>query len=293
MNRKLRAEKMATLEAQRILRIQQEETYRYQQAFGPLPDDMSLDAMETLGDFMPLSMVDSLQQPGSLALPNDKPIDSGADSDVMSGHSSDGQDDITQEQLLQIQADDSDSGLDAPNVALQTPTKAPRVVRVGSRSGGESSNGEDADARDIRRYEQRLRNRRANMASTPRSRRSSFTKASSSAAGGSSRRNKSSALSIDVDSAAAGESLGDILGTGTQWSDHVTTPFAVNSPKRSLGNASPTWRPRTRSSRGLPSPFGDGSGGFGISYGESVSLAEQLAAASASTPAMPTMPTMP
>ncbi|KAJ2643433.1 hypothetical protein GGF44_001170, partial [Coemansia sp. RSA 1694] len=312
MNRKLRAEKMATLEAQRILRTQQEETYRYQQAFGPLPDDMSLDAMETLGDFIPSSMMDGSRRPGSLALPSDKLVDSGADSDAMSAHSSDGQEDISQQQLLQVQADDSDSGLDAPNAVLQTPTSNPRVVRVGSRSGGESSNGEDADARDIRRYEQRLRSRRANMASTPRSRRPSFTKPSSSVAGGSGRRNKSSALSIDVD-AAAGESLGDILGTGTQWGDHVSAQgagslrgappslaaelgsldsgamlFATSSPKRSLGSASPTWRPRTRSSRGLPSPFGDGSGGFGISYGESVSLAEQLAAAG--TPAVPRVP---
>ncbi|KAJ2332283.1 hypothetical protein GGH91_006216, partial [Coemansia sp. RSA 2671] len=64
--------------------------------------------------------------------------------------------------------------------------------------------------------------------------------------------------------------------------------FATSSPKRSLGNASPTWRPRTRGSRGLPSPFGDSSGGFGISYGESVSLAEQLA-----TAAMPGAPRAP
>ncbi|KAJ2738059.1 hypothetical protein GGI20_006334, partial [Coemansia sp. BCRC 34301] len=234
--------------------------------------------------------------------------------DAMSAHSSDGQDDIfhqqQQQQLIKSQADDSDSGLDAPNSVLQTPTSNSRAGRVGSQSGGESSNGEDADARDIRRYEQRLRNRRANMVSTPRSRRSSFTKPSSLAAGSSGRRNKSSALLIDVD-AAAGESLGDILGTGTLWGDQVSvqgtgslrgapppslaaelgsleasaTLFTATLPKRSLSSASPTWRPRTRSSRGLPSPFGDSSGGFGISYGESVSLAEQLAAVG--TPAMP------
>ncbi|KAJ2743051.1 hypothetical protein GGI20_004043, partial [Coemansia sp. BCRC 34301] len=87
INRKLRAEKTANLEAQRIIRTQQEETYRYQQAFGPLPDDMSLDAMETLGDFMPSSTIDGLRRQGSLAVASDRPVDSGADSDAMSAHS--------------------------------------------------------------------------------------------------------------------------------------------------------------------------------------------------------------
>ncbi|KAJ2880042.1 hypothetical protein H4R27_004958, partial [Coemansia aciculifera] len=307
MNRKLRAEKVATIEAQRSLRAQQEETYRYQQAFGPLPDDIACDTMETLGDFMPSSLLmDGLQRPESLAAPGGKPIDSGAESDALSAGSSDDPDDISQQQLLlQTQiGDDSDSASDSNGATLQSVAKSPRV---GSQSGGESSNGEDADARDIRRYEQRLRNRRANMATT-RSRRPSFAKSNSVA--GSGRRNKSSALSIDV--GVAGESLGDILGADTQWGEPVSARgagslrgvptslaaelgaldagallLAPSSPKRLLGNASPTWRPRTRSSRGLPSPFGDTSGGFGISYGESVSLAEQLAAAAPAVPRVP------
>ncbi|KAJ2028377.1 hypothetical protein H4S03_007868, partial [Coemansia sp. S3946] len=308
MNRKLRAEKTATIEAQRSLRVQQEETYRYQQAFGPLPDDFACDTMETLGDFMPSSLLmDGLRRPVSLAVPGGKPIDSGADSDAMSAGSSDDPADISQQQLL-LQAqigDDSDSASDSNGAALQILAKSPQV---GSQSGGESSNGEDADTRAIRRYEQRLRNRRANMATT-RGRRPSFAKPNSVA--GSGRRNKSSALSIDVD--AVGESLGDILGADSQWGEPVsarnasslrgaptslaaelgaldagTLLLGTSSPKRSLGNASPSWRPRTRSSRGLPSPFGDTSGGFGISYGESVSLAEQLAAAAA--PAVPRVP---
>ncbi|KAJ2493376.1 hypothetical protein IWW37_000660 [Coemansia sp. RSA 2050] len=294
MNRKLRAEKVANMEAQRILRVQQEETYRYQQAFGPLPDGIACDGMETLGDFLPSSLV---------ALES-KPLDSGADSDAMSIGSSEGPDEISQQQLiLQTRAgddeDDSDNASDSNEAALPTVPKATHIARVGSPSGGESSNSDDPDARDIRRYEQRLRNRRANMA-MPRSRRSSFAKANSGASGG--RRSKNLALSVDV--GTVGESLGDILGTGTQWGEPVSargfgslrgTPpslaaelgaldagamlFATNSPRRSLGNASPTWRPRTRGSRGLPSPFGDTLGGFGISYGESVSLAEQLATA--------------
>ncbi|KAJ2790771.1 hypothetical protein GGI18_001589, partial [Coemansia linderi] len=301
MNRKLRAEKVASMEAQRVLRVQQEETYRYQQAFGPLPDDVACDGMETLGDFLP----------SSLAVLQSKPVDSGADSDGMSTGSSEGPDDISQQQLiLQTRAGDgdSDSASDSNEAALPGVAKAAHMARVGSQSGGESSNSDDPDARDIRRYEQRLRNRRANMA-TPRSRRSSFAKANSAASGG--RRSRALALSVDV--GAVGESLGDILGTGTQWGEPVSargfgslrgTPpslaaelgaldagamlFATSSPKRSLGNASPTWRPRTRGSRGLPSPFGDSSGGFGISYGESVSLAEQLA-----TAAMPGAPRAP
>ncbi|KAJ2809068.1 hypothetical protein H4S07_003278, partial [Coemansia furcata] len=309
MNRKLRAEKVANIEAQRILRVQQEDTYRYQQAFGPLPDDIAYGAMETLGDFMPSSLLmDVLRPPPLLAVPGSKLVDSGADSDAMSAGSFDNPDDISQQQLLlHAQDDDSDNASDSNVVALQTLAKTLQPARVGPRSGGESSNDEDADAQDIRRYEQRLRNRRANMPAT-RGRRPSFAKSNSAA--GSGRRSKSSALSIDVN--AVGESLGDILGTGTQWGEPVTAQganslrgapsslaaelgtldagtmlLATSSPKRSLGNASPNWRPRTRSSRGLPSPFGDVSGAFGISYGESVSLAEQLAAAAPAVPRVP------
>ncbi|KAJ1990146.1 hypothetical protein GGI04_006015, partial [Coemansia thaxteri] len=192
-------------------------------------------------------------------------------------------------------------------VTAATPGKGSRRSWAGQRSG-ESSGVEDADDRDIRRYEQRRKNRRGNVPA-PRSRRASNAAKSPFASGG--RRAKSAALTIDVDAAAAldGESLGDILGTGCQWGEPALARSAreLNQPAAltlaaelgTLGGggfgvlaaSSPKW-PRTRGSRGQQSPFGDGSGGaaigsggFGISYGASVSLAEQLAASAAAVAA--------
>ncbi|KAJ1999886.1 hypothetical protein GGI04_004380, partial [Coemansia thaxteri] len=72
LNRRLRTEKVAKIEAKRMLSIQQEETYRYQQAYGPLPDDVATAGMETLGDIMHFSLASS----------KSKLADSGADSDA-------------------------------------------------------------------------------------------------------------------------------------------------------------------------------------------------------------------
>ncbi|KAJ2364411.1 hypothetical protein H4S02_000389, partial [Coemansia sp. RSA 2611] len=250
ISRKLRAEKGAGKEAQRMLRVQQEETARYQQAYGPLPDDAAADGMESLGAYLG-SRRGSVLTVASASRNSDS--DSGSDSDL----------------------------------------------RGSLRSGSASSDGESAareaeeaaDDQDIRRYEQRMRSRRALQATPRRTPR----------APASARR----ALAVDV---GAGESLGEILGSGSQWAEPGSAPRsragtargvpppeaaslaaelgaldaldAQPSPPvmaRSLSGASP--RPRTRSFRGGLPPFGDSSPGFGIGFDASMNLAEQFAAA--------------
>ncbi|KAJ2787090.1 hypothetical protein H4R21_007135, partial [Coemansia helicoidea] len=148
----------------------------------------------------------------------------------------------------------------------------------------------------------RQQNRRAFMA-TPRGRRVSGQKAATTAGA---RRTRGAALAIDVSGGGGepqGESLGAILGVSAQWGDPLSGRRRSNSgsspvspPGRPAATAaaapslaaelgalgdSPagSLRSRPRSSRGTPSPFGDASGGFGLGFGASVSLAEQFAAA--------------
>ncbi|KAJ2129502.1 hypothetical protein GGF48_002401, partial [Coemansia sp. RSA 921] len=170
--------------------------------------------------------------------------------------------------------------------SIETGVKTPRMTRMASQSSL-SSEGDapaqaeaEADDQDIRRYEQRMRNRRTATARPMR------------------RRSRPNALAV-----ATGESLGDILGAGSQWGDPTSArsrqgtargvsslaaeldamDFQPSPPlmARSLSNASPVTRPRARSFRGAPPPFGEApvSAGFGIGFDASVSLAEQFAAA--------------
>ncbi|KAJ2822067.1 hypothetical protein IWW50_004375, partial [Coemansia erecta] len=295
VGRKLRTEKVAKKEAHRMLRVQQEETSRYQLLFGPLPDEVGPEPTETLGAYMPSFS-------GSLA---DAAVGgSGAESD---SPSSDGSDEL------------------ADTVAVEPVAELPQLVRSESLSSL-SSAGEGhaaADDQDIRRYEQRMRNRRT--ARQPARRRS-----------------RPSPLAVET-----GESLGEILGASSQWGDpasarsrqgtarggsslaaelegmdfQLSPPLMARSPSgassatrsqarsrqntirgnsslaaelegmdfqpspplmaRSLSGASPVTRPRARSFRGAPPPFGDApaSAGFGIGFDASVTLAEQFAAA--------------
>ncbi|KAJ2255670.1 hypothetical protein GGH98_001895 [Coemansia sp. RSA 454] len=260
VGRKLRSEQAAKKEAHRMLRVQQEETMRYEQLFGPLSDDVGAEPAESLGAYLP-SFSGSLEN-----LPE---MDgSEAESDVLSNAGSDA--------LIEAVAGES----------IETGVKTPRMTRMASQSSL-SSEGDapaqaeaEADDQDIRRYEQRMRNRRTATARPMR------------------RRSRPNALAV-----ATGESLGDILGAGSQWGDPTSArsrqgtargvsslaaeldamDFQPSPPlmARSLSNASPVTRPRARSFRGAPPPFGEApvSAGFGIGFDASVSLAEQFAAA--------------
>ncbi|KAJ2725992.1 hypothetical protein GGI07_000920 [Coemansia sp. Benny D115] len=334
--RRLQSEKVARTEIERILRVQQEETHRYRQMYGLLPDDMLFDGMETLGDFMPdgpatnanaqgggmMRLQSDLQASGMLSNDVDD-SDSNSDSPILdigtrtragvgagaSGitRADAGIDGISIDDGASI-ADDADSIADSGTGFLVSP-EMHDLSRVGSHSSL-SSNGEDADEAAIRRFEQRkmrLQQQRAAV-STPRGRKVPGNRTPRTM---SSRRNKNSLLSIDIE--AAGESLGDILGASGQWGDPMSSRSKTsmrgqlsarlaepsgslaselggnfmddNASIKSFETTSPTRRHRTRSSRGsraMPSPFGDslsGNNGFGISYDESVSLAEQLALA--------------
>ncbi|KAJ2238508.1 hypothetical protein GGH97_005389, partial [Coemansia sp. RSA 475] len=140
VGRKLRSEQAAKKEAHRMLRVQQEETMRYEQLFGPLSDDAGAEPAESLGAYLP-SFSGSLEN-----LPE---MDgSEAESDVLSNAGSDA--------LIEAVAGES----------IETGVKTPRMTRMASQSSL-SSEGDapaqaeaEADDQDIRRYEQRMRNRR-------------------------------------------------------------------------------------------------------------------------------------
>ncbi|KAJ2710335.1 hypothetical protein H4R19_003795, partial [Coemansia spiralis] len=296
IDRKLRTEKAANKEAHRMLRTQQEETYRYQQMFGPLPHDEALpETMESLAGYE-LGMPAAARRSSVLTANTD---DSAGDSDALSGSVSDGS----------VCSEDA---------------AAQRLARTGSQSSLSSVEAkpaivdDEADDMDIRRYEMRQKNRRAFMA-TPRGRRVAGQKSATTAGP---RRTRDAALTIDVDAeepqgeslvGSLGESLGAILGASGQWGDPLSarrrssgggswaspTPAArhtgaapslatefgalgdlpPSSPlqPRSLAASSPL-KPRSRSIRGAPSPFGESTGVFGMGFDASVSLAEQLAA---------------
>ncbi|PIA13935.1 hypothetical protein COEREDRAFT_10874 [Coemansia reversa NRRL 1564] len=236
VNRKLRTERHANREASRMLRLQQEETARYQQAFGPLGEDEGgTGALESLGDYLPTqlggSRRDSMLTEASAGR---------ADGNGGSGDDS---------EALLTDASNTSKRLSA---ALDGGDDA-AVRRVGSQSSL-SSIGSAGDAQDIRRYEQRMRSRRA--FATPRQ--SGRASAARAATTGGARRTAGRALTVDV---GGGESLGEILGASSQWGDAAST------------------RSRTRSFRGGSSPFGESPNAFAIGFDASVSLAEQFAAA--------------
>ncbi|KAJ1728207.1 hypothetical protein LPJ61_004159, partial [Coemansia biformis] len=302
ISRKLRSEKAAIKEASRLLRTQQEETYRYQQMFGPLPLDEGLpETMESLGDYV-LGMAGSARRGSALTVRTDA---SAADSDAPSSHDTD------------TGSKHSGDASDASAASVAGEIKG--IPRMGSRSSLSSVDSvpaavdEEADDQDIRRYEMRMKNRRTLMA-TPRNRRNNGQRAATTAAA---RRTRGSALTIDVGAGSplGGESLGEILGTSGQWGDSLSarrrsgggsrglpTGLPANAqaslaaelgaldsgadippssplPSRSLAAGSPLFKPRSRSIRGVPSPFGEDTGVFGIGFGASVNLAEQFAAA--------------
>ncbi|KAJ2802920.1 hypothetical protein H4R20_003093 [Coemansia guatemalensis] len=252
-NRKLRTERNANREASRMLRLQQEETARYQQAFGPLgTDEDGAGALESLGDYLPAqlggSRRDSMLTEASAGQAGGDG-GSGADSDELLSDASDASKRLSAA---------SDGGDDAA------------VRRVGSQSSL-SSTGSAGDAQDIRRYEQRMRSRRA-FATPQRSARAGATRAVTT---GGARRTAGRALTVDVggagESLGGGESLGEILGASSQWGDAAST------------------RSRTRSFRGGSSPFGESPGAFALGFDASVSLAEQFSAAARSS-AVPDRP---
>ncbi|KAJ1896704.1 hypothetical protein LPJ66_003830, partial [Kickxella alabastrina] len=303
--RKLYSEKVARAETERILRIQQEETHRYQQMYGVLPDDASVEGMETMGDFMPTSVGgdnNSLRirtRARTMSIVTADLGNAANDSDI---NSDDG---------LFVMSGDAMSPvgntadlMTGPDM-LASPEQH-RLSRVGSQSSI-SSNGEDADELAIRRFEQRKQQQQRAAAAqvAPRGRRAGGAKAPPPI---STRRTKNSLLSLDINN--AGESLGDILGASGQWGDPLSSRgkssmrgplsarsieasgsftadlsgrFDDNASIRSIDSGTTTKHQRTRSTRSIramPSPFGDalaGIHGFGISYDASVSLAEQLA----------------
>ncbi|KAJ2637460.1 hypothetical protein GGF40_002341 [Coemansia sp. RSA 1286] len=346
--RLLQAERGEHNDTKRMLRAQQEETHRYEQIYGLLPDDASFDGVETIGDFMPLDGDDN--DNGSSGTRNVAGISSNANgrsngsgsisvtdtkgvigSRRTGGRARSGSvlfadiDNSGVDELDDNEADDLFTGTaDAASIVSNTAEllASPddfQLSRTSSRSSMHNSvndddeDDEDADEAAIRRYEQRklrLQQQQANM-TTPRNRRTGGAKAASAIV---SRRTKNGLLSIDVD--PAGESLGDILGASGQWADPMSSRskasmrgqlsarsidpsgslaaelgsgFDDSASIRSIDTSSNSvQRQRTRSSRsarGMPSPFGDafaGTSGFGISYDESVSLAEQLASATPS-----------
>ncbi|KAJ1799494.1 hypothetical protein LPJ59_001787, partial [Coemansia sp. RSA 2399] len=320
VNRKLRSEKTANKEAHRMLRIQQEETYRYQQTFGPLPEDATGGGAEVLGDFMS-SMIGSpsnssrrpsIYSPASVGK-GSKDNGSGDSNDGLSSDASDSSSGSANIRNRRRQGSRNGHGGDS---SMPVSPGEPGLVRFGSRSSISSASendpgfDENSDDKDIRRYEMRMKNRRAIMA-TPRSGRAAIPKSPKTTGA---RRGKNKRLSIDVGAAspsagiAGGESLGDILGAGSLWGDLSSARSKIGStrgqdltrtvdgqPSLSLASElggidgfsslahpvppSPSGRPRARSIRGTAPPFGDRSNSFGLGFGESVSLAEQLSEA--------------
>ncbi|KAJ2159631.1 hypothetical protein GGF46_002876 [Coemansia sp. RSA 552] len=296
VNRKLRTEKVANKEAHRMLRLQQEEAYRYQQVYGPLPSDDGLpETMESLAGYMPV-MPETTRRGSALTVQSvDKSDGSVGDTDASA---SDGSGRGTHDGAGSIRRVGSQSSLSS----IDEEAKA----EVASAA----QDNEEADDQDIRRYEMRMKNRRAYM-STPRNRRMPMQKKAATTGGA--RRRRSSGLALDV---GQGESLGEILGASGQWgepslarrrrSSGIRGQPQAQSPvepgaslaselgaldgspelppgsplgQRVLIGTSPLGKSRSRSMRGGSSPFGDGSGGFGIGFGASVNLAEQFAEA--------------
>ncbi|KAJ2088457.1 hypothetical protein IW138_004235 [Coemansia sp. RSA 986] len=326
VNRKLRLEKTANKEAHRMLRIQQEETYRYQQTFGPLPEDAAGGGAEVLGDFMS-SMIGSpssssrrpsIYSPAS-ATRSIKEAGSDASNDALSSDASDSSSDLDTKRHRRRRGSRNGNG---GNSSMPVSPREPGLVRFESDSSLSTASENDPDAdenaddKDIRRYEMRMKNRRAIMA-TPRSGRAMIPKSPKTTGA---RRGKNTKLSVDVGATSpstgvvGGESLGDILGAGSQWGDlssarsktgsaqgqDPTRPidgkpssslaaelggidgfvgWGPNSSARALSPSSPSSRSRARSIRGTAPPFGDRSNSFGLGFGESVSLAEQLSEA--------------
>ncbi|KAJ1826356.1 hypothetical protein LPJ56_002218, partial [Coemansia sp. RSA 2599] len=243
--RLLQSERSEHNDTKRMLRIQQEETHRYQQAFGLLPDDALFDGVETMGDFMPMGGDDSASGVGS-------GVGNGIAGSNANGSGSIGRfgvgsaggrarsgsvlfADINPSGVDELDANDAGDlfmgSADAASIVFNTAEllASPdefHLSRTSSRSSMSNSDGgedqdEDADEAAIRRYEQRklrLQQQQANM-STPRNHRATAgVKAASAIV---SRRTKNSVLSIDVD--PAGESLGDILGASGQWADPMSS----------------------------------------------------------------------
>ncbi|KAJ1953252.1 hypothetical protein EC988_003098, partial [Linderina pennispora] len=321
MSRKLHKEKVNHKEASRMLRLQQEETYRFQQMYGPLPDDMAVDAMESLGSYLPgmtgerrasnVSMSKSSTRGSGFGVAIASDIDSDAMSDRISSKSVE---DLTAALSTAVAAD-SIGGF--ANLDQELKFAEGATGAEGLSSGGESENNEDADARDIQLYQQRMnmRNRRSQMA-TPRNRRSTDARRKAATSASAIRHSVASANPTEFPSEfpsdmPAGESLDDILGgASTMWDEPVPTekrspktpkgavaPLSLSlanelggfgdisrsldSPSRlaSAGLGSPP-RKMTRAGRSRTStlPFTDDDKGFGMGFNTSVSLAEQFAA---------------
>ncbi|KAJ1963188.1 hypothetical protein GGI12_002203 [Dipsacomyces acuminosporus] len=294
LNRKLRTEKINNKEASKILRLQQEETYRYQQLFGPLPDDVAGENMESLGDYLP-GMLGGSRRPSSVVSASGdivKAEDKDAARSTVSGVI------VDEDKLSAHESADSDAtdDLDQDESKLARPDSS-------SGESGVGENDEDSDDRDIRRYEQRIKNRRANLV-TPRNRRAVSIK---SAATAGSKRTMAIMLPGGAQQGASivsGEALSDILGASSLWGEKKPGKDAGVSPKKTQGFVSlaselnglggsgggmagptndrpyspPRRHSRNKSSRSLTNPFSEELGGFGIGFSASVSLAEQLAA---------------
>ncbi|KAJ1928994.1 hypothetical protein FBU59_007084, partial [Linderina macrospora] len=240
MSRKLHKEKINHKEANRMLRLQQEETYRFQQMYGPLPDDMAVDAMESLGSYLPgmtgerrasnVSMPKSPMRSSSLGVAIASDIDSDSMSDKISNKSVE---DLTAALSSAVAAEGvgSFANLDHEFKFAEAATGA-----EGLSSGGESENNEDADARDIQLYQQRMnmRNRRSQM-TTPRKRRGTDARRKTASNAASVRQSVASTSPTEFPSEfpsamPAGESLGDILGgASTMWDEPA--PAEKRSPK--------------------------------------------------------------
>ncbi|KAJ2852462.1 hypothetical protein IWW36_000349 [Coemansia brasiliensis] len=268
LKRKLFAEEKAKKLAVRKARMLEDAIERYCQAFGPLPDDAEADMAEPLSAIIPgFSDVERRNSTQSVVSPiaSDASLSDGNSVIEGSGEEAAALDSLPEQS-------DSDDGAAAAAAAAE------------------------ADEQDIRRHELRMRNRSARRAATPRLRRGAAN------SGGRNRRSpRPSALSVDVSTGSGiGESLGDILGAGSQWAESPQSRSRTSTmrglPSQSLADElgaldsgagapvppSPQLpRSRRRSFRGGPIPFGDsGSPGFGIGFDASVSLAEQFAAAS-------------
>ncbi|KAJ2881673.1 hypothetical protein FB639_002564, partial [Coemansia asiatica] len=240
--RMLQSERSEHNDTKRMLRIQQEETHRYQQVHGLLPDDISFDGVETMGDFMPLDGSGSGNDNGIVS--NNVNVSGTMRSDsfgrspgVRTRSGSVLFADINSGDIDELDAQvPSDlfmgSPADSASIVFSTAELLARpdefqLSRASSRSSMHKSDedadadaDEDADEAAIRRYEQRrlhLQKQQASM-STPRNRRADGIKAAGAIV---SRKTKNSILSIDIDS--AGESLGDILGASGQWADPMSS----------------------------------------------------------------------
>ncbi|KAJ2556426.1 hypothetical protein EV175_002014, partial [Coemansia sp. RSA 1933] len=234
VNRKLRSEKTANREAHRMLRIQQEETYRYQQTFGPLPEDVGgAGGAEVLGDFMSSmngspgcgSRRPSIYSPTS-AVKSISDFGSDESNGGLSSDASESSLDTDTRRQQHSKGSSSRKGGQANDGFMSVSSGGPELVRIGSHSSLSTASEHDAemdensDDKDIRRYEMRMKNRRAIMA-TPRSgSRSAAPKSAKTT--GAQRRGKHGRLELDVSATsprAGGESLGDIIGSGSLWGD--------------------------------------------------------------------------